>query len=548
MKGEGPRFVDHAEAAGLRFVFDNGRSPSRQLPETTAGGVGLLDYDGDGWLDVYLVQGGPFPPNPARPPTGDRLFRNRGDGTFDDVMERSGLGRMDRGFGHGVTVGDFDNDGHPDLFLTRWRGYALYRNDGHGRFEDVTARAGLDGDRDWPTSAAFADLDNDGDLDLYVCHYLQWDAGHPRLCNRTTFASPNERVEPDQNFNYCNPRWFPALADHLFRNDKGRFVEVTGAAGLAERSGRGLGVVAADLDDDGRVDLFVANDTTANFLWHNLGGMRFAEEGAAAGVACNASGAFQAGMGTALGDLEGDGRADLFVTNFYGESTTFYRNLGSGMFSDQTVGIGLAGPSRFLLGFGIAAFDANNDGWLDLATANGHVNDDRPDYPYAMPSSLLIGGPDGRLRDVTDAAGDCWSVPRVGRGLAVGDLDNDGRIDVLILPQQSPLAYLHNQTAGGHAVTFLLEGTKSNRDGVGAVITVTAGGRRRRAWRYGGGSYQSASDPRIHFGLDCDRIEQVEVRWPSGRTDRFEQVDVDCLYRLREGAATPTLLRRFRSR
>ncbi len=540
-----PRFVDRAEAAGLRFVFDNGRSPLRQLPETSAGGVGLLDYDGDGWLDVYVVQGDRFPPDPTHPHAGDRLFHNRGDGTFEDATERSGIAGMRRGFGHGVTVGDFDNDGDPDLFITRWRSYALYRNRGDGRFEDVTERAGLGGDRDWPTSAAFADLDGDGDLDLYVCHYLKWDAEHPTLCDRITFAPVSKRVEPGQNYNYCNPRLFPAVADHLFRNDAGRFVDVTAGSGIVDGDGRGFGVVAADVDDDGRVDLFVANDTTANYLWHNLGGMKFEELGTATGVACNAAGTFQAGMGTAVGDLDADGRPDLFVPNFYGESTTFFRNLGAGMFADQTAAVGLAGPSRFLLGFGIATFDANNDGWLDLATANGHVNDDRPDYPYAMPASLLIGGRDGRLTEVGRTADDPWSVPRVARGLAVGDLDNDGRVDVVMIAQQEPLAYLHNRTAGGHFITFLLEGTRSNRDAVGAVVTVTAGGRSRRAWRYGGGSYQSASDPRIHFGLEVDRIEDVEVRWPSGRVDRFKGLGVDRGYRLREAGATPVPLPGF---
>jgi hypothetical protein len=335
------------------------------------------------------------------------------------------------------------------------------------------------------------------------------------------------------------------MPDHVFRNDGGRFADVTAAAGCAEREGRGFGVVAVDVDDDSRIDLLVANDQSANDFWHNVGGMRFEELGTSSGVACNASGAFQAGMGIAVGDLDADGRPDLFVTNFYGESTTYFRNLGAGMFADQTAAAGLAGPSRFLLGFGVAAFDANNDGWLDLATANGHVNDDRPDYPYAMPALLLVGGRDGRLSEVARTDDDPWSVPRVARGLAVGDLDNDGRVDVVILEQNGPLAYLHNQTADGHFLTLLLEGTRSNRDAVGAVVTVSAGGRSRRAWRHGGGSFQSASDPRIHFGLEVDRIEDVEVRWPSGRVDRYEGLRADRGYRLREGDAKPLPLPGF---
>ena len=250
-------------------------------------------------------------------------------------------------------------------------------------------------------------------------------------------------------------------------------------------------------------------------------------------------------MGTACGDLDGDLLPDLFVTNFYGESTSFFKNIGSGIFADQTAAIGLAAPSRFLLGFGIALLDADDDGRLDLATANGHVNDDRPDYPYAMPATLMMGGSDGRLADATQKAGLPWTVLRVARGLAVGDVDNDGRTDVIIIAQQSPLGYFHNQTMGGHAVSLALEGTRSNRDGVGAVVTIKAGGRTRRAWRYGGGSFLSASDPRIHFGLGQDPIDYVEVRWPSGQVDRFEGLQVDRGYRLREGDPKPIDLRSF---
>ena len=531
-----PIFRDDAESAGLHFVFDNGQSPRRQLPETTAGGVGLLDYDGDGWLDLFLVQGGEFPPDPARPNTGDRLFRNRGDGTFDDATERAGVARMSRGYGHGVTVGDIDNDGHPDLFVTRWRSYALYHNRGDGTFEDWTERAGFEGDRNWPTSAAFADFDNDGDLDLYVCHYLVWDAGQPHLCERK--AQPGQSIDIERRYDYCMPNPFPSQPDHLFRNDGGRFVDVTAEAGLVDLNGRGLGVVAADFDDDGSVDLFVANDTTANYYYRNKGSMKFEETATSAGVACNAEGAFQAGMGTAFGDADGDGIPDLLVTNFYGESTSFFKNMGKGVFADQTSAIGLTAPSRFLLGFGIALFDANNDGRPDLAQTNGHVVDSRPAYPLEMPGLIMLGGDEGRFTDVTQKVGAPWSTPRIGRALAVGDLDNDGRTDAVIISHRSPLGFFHNQTlAAGHWVDFVLEGTRSNRDGIGAVVTVTSGGRARRAWRFGGGSFQSASDPRLHFGLGPGRVDTVEVRWPSGQVDRFTNLVSDHLYRLREGSA-----------
>jgi hypothetical protein len=326
------------------------------------------------------------------------------------------------------------------------------------------------------------------------------------------------------------------LPDHLFRNDGGRFVDATASAGLADRDGRGLGVVAADVDDDGRVDLFVANDGTANFLLRNLGGMRFEEVAQASGVAGNASGGYQAGMGIAAGDLDGDGRLDLLVTNFYGESTTFFRSLGGGVFADSTDVVGLSGPSRGLLGFGIALFDANDDGRLDVATTNGHVNDDRPEFPWMMPCQLLVGGPDGRLADVSREAGPPWSVFRLGRGLASGDLDGDGRVDLVVLPQGSPLAFFRNGTRGGHCVTLRLQGTTSNRDAVGAVITARVGERTLRAWRTGGGSYQSASDGRIHFGLgDSNRADSVEVRWPSGRVDKHSGLDAGRTYLLREG-------------
>jgi tetratricopeptide (TPR) repeat protein len=531
-----PVFTDDAKASGLRFRFDNGATPARQIPETMSGGVGLLDYDGDGWLDVYVVQGGRFPPDPARPPAGDRLFRNRGDGTFEDVTAASGIADIARGYGHGVAVGDYDNDGRPDLFITRWRAYALYRNEGDGTFRDVTNTAGLGGDRDWPTSAAFADLDGDGDLDLYVCHYLQWDAEHPQICFD----------EEKKKNSYCAPQRFHHLPDHLFRNDCGRFVDVTKPAGINDWHGQGLGVVAIDLDDDGHLDLFVANDQSPNFFFRGRGGLKFEEVAEISGLAVNANGGFQAGMGVACGDLDGDGRPDLGVTNFYNESMTFYHNLGEGIFTDHTAEIGLAVPTRYRLGFGTAFVDVDNDGHLDVAIANGHVDDFRPEIPYAMPAQLLVGGEHGHLTDVSDRAGPPWQVPRVGRGLAAGDLDNDGRVDLLLVAQDTPLAYFHNRTPDGHALTLRLEGTTSHRDAVGARVTVLAGGRRRVAWRFGGGSYQSASDPRLHFGLgDSDLVETIEVAWPSGRIDRFGPLPADAGYLLREGQSEPRPLPGF---
>jgi tetratricopeptide (TPR) repeat protein len=577
-----PVFTDDAGVSGLRFRFDNGASPSRQIPETMSGGVGVLDYDGDGWLDVYLVQGGPFPPvpnpnrnrnpnpnrnlnlnlnrNPAPPPVppapgaaspgphdqgrqipasqGDRLFRNRQDGTFEDVTSASGIAKLAQGYGHGVAVGDYDNDGHPDLFVTRWRAYALYRNQGDGTFRDVTTAVGLGGDRDWPTSAAFADLDGDGDLDLYVCHYLQWDAEHPRICFD----------EEKKKNSYCAPQHFRHLPDHLFRNDCGRFVDVTQRAGINDWHGEGLGVVATDLDDDGKLDLFVANDQSANYFFRNRGGLKFEELGETSGLSGNANGGFQAGMGVACGDLDGDGRPDLGVTNFYNESMTFYHNLGSGIFADHTAEAGLAVPTRYQLGFGTAFLDVDNDGYLDVAIANGHIDDFRPEIPYAMPAELLLGSEGGKLTDVSSGAGAPWQVLRVGRGLAAGDLDNDGRMDLLLVAQDGPLAYFHNRTAGGHFLTVRLEGTASNRDAVGARMTVIAGGRRRVVWRFGGGSYQSASDPRLHIGLgDADRVEVLEVAWPSGRLDRFGPLRADAGYHIREGSA-PKPLAGFHSR
>jgi hypothetical protein len=521
-----PDFVDAADSAGLRFVYENGQTSIHQLPERMGGGLAIFDYDGDGWLDVYAVQGGRFSSVSGRGGSGDRLYRNRGDGTFQDATETTNLGGCHGGYGHGVTIGDYDNDGWPDVFVTRFGLYALYRNQGDGSYEDVTEPSGLAGARGWPTSAAFADLDGDGDLDLYVCHYVAWDAANPRIC-RDARASA---------YISCNPLLLESEPDRLYRNDGGRFVDVSAEAGIADRTGRGLGVLAADLDGDDRVDLYVANDMTANFLWRNRGEMQFEEIGHQAGVAANASGGYQAGMGIACGDLDRDGRVDLAVTNFYGESTSFFRNLGQGLFCDDSRAVGLAGASRQLLGFGVVFLDFNNDGYLDLASANGHVDDFRPHFPYEMRAQLLAGSASGRLDDISDRAGAPWKRVYMGRGLAAGDLNHDGRTDLALLAHNRPLVYMENRSEAGHFLDVILEGTASNRDAVGARVAVWAGGMRQVAVRFGGGSYQSASDRTLHIGLGTmDRIDVMEVRWPSGRTDRFEGLRADACYWVSEG-------------
>ncbi|WP_165226704.1 FG-GAP-like repeat-containing protein [Aquisphaera insulae] len=537
--GATPVFADDAREAGLVFAFDNGANPLHHMPETMSGGVGLLDYDGDGWMDVYVTQGGPFPQDPAAPTTtGDRLFRNRRDGRFEDATRSTGLAAFARGYGHGVTVGDYDNDGHPDLFITRWRRYALYRNRGDGTFEDATEKAGLGGPRDWPTSAAFADLDGDGDLDLYVCHYLAWDADQPNPC----------WDDRKHRYSYCSPQYFAPLTDHLFRNDRGRFVDVTVEAGIVDRDGRGMGVVAADLDDDGRLDLYVTNDQTANFLFHNKSGMKFEDVAQSSAAASNGEGTYQASMGLTCGDADGDGLPDLAVTNFFNEYTTLYLNRGGGVFADASDEAGLAVATRHRLGFGLSFLDVDNDGHLDLASANGHVDDFRPEVPFQMPSQLLMGTGKGRFVDATEAAGAPWTVPRVARSLAVGDLDNDGRVDLVIVSHDTPLAYYHNRTPGGHWLTLGLEG-EGCRDAIGARVVVTSGGRRLTSWRIGGGSYQSSSDPRLHFGLGpVDRVDLVEVTWPSGRVDRHGPLAADRGYRLREGRGEAEALAGFEAR
>lgn len=543
-------FQDQSKASGLEDFVHRNQSESSNLvpPLSSSGGLGLIDYDNDGLEDVYLVQSGVFPSDPQLMTNQDKLFRNLGNGKFRDVSEETGIQQVVPGFGHGVTVGDIDNDGFSDIFLTRWRSYRLLKNLGNGRFVDITDKAGLGGERDWPTSAAFADLDNDGDLDLYVCHYMEWIEGKHYPC-----------IDPSRPNTYdCRPRDFPSLQDHLFRNDHGIFMDVSQESGIAQadQEGRGLGVVAIDVNNDQRVDLFVANDTTANFLFINQGNMKFEESAFSSGVAANGQGGFQAGMGVAASDFNQDGWPDLAVTNFFNESTTLFQNLGNGLFVDRTASQGVTASSRFRLGFGIVFADFDLDGLADFMTANGHVTDGRPAIPWKMPLQIFQNRRISSIRhqksanhavsgsgvsqhyvDVSSTAGTIFQKELLARGLVATDLDLDGRIDVLVQSQNDPTIFLQNNTKTANNWLCLdLRGTTSNSDAVGCRIEMTSESNTLTTWRTGGGSFQSAPSDRIHIGLGRDSIvKTLKVTWPTGSVSLFANLQSNRIYEITEG-------------
>lgn len=521
-----PRFVEQAAAAGLRFTLDSGLTDDMFIADTMGGGVGLLDADGDGLLDVYFVSGCPLPVDPASPPAPNRLFRNKGDGGFSDETARAGVGGV--GYGMGCASADYDADGDADLFVTGLGRTVLYRNNGDGSFSDVTEEAGVQSDR-WTTAAGFADLDGDGDLDLVVVTYVDANPGDRRDCR----DAAGERI-------HCPPGKFSAQADHLFRNNgDGTFTDVAGEAGLNAPEGRGLGLAVADLDGDGLLDLYIANDASPDFLYRNLGALRFEEVGASSGVSSNGEGLSTASMGVAAEDLDGDGLLDLFHANFRNEANTLSRNLGGGQFLDATATAGLDAPSRPVTGFGTAAFDADNDGRIDLFVANGHV-DDQPGLgqPMAQPPHFYRGGPGGRFALVeASPPGGYFSRRFVGRGAAAGDLDNDGRVDLVVVHRDGPAALSRNVSDAGHWLMLRLIGGRSGPSPVGARVTCLAGGRTIVRHVTTGTGYLSAQDPRTHLGLGQAKvIESLEVAWPSGLKQRWTDLRADRILEIREGA------------
>jgi hypothetical protein len=527
-----------AEASGITWVHDNALSAERYLPETLGPGVAFLDYDNDGWMDIYLVNSGPcdfFKPNR---PIRNALYKNNRDGTFTDVTEKAGVAGGT--FGMGVAVGDYNNDGFADIFVTSYGKCLLYRNNGNGTFTDVTQKAGLTCPG-WTTSAVWFDYDNDGYLDLFVCSFVEYGL------NKHVFCGDN-RVGRHY---YCIPRIFRPTSSFLFHNNKdGTFTEVGRGTDIEKALGKGLGVVAADVNNDGLIDLFVANDTVQNFLFMNRGNGKWEETGLAAEVGFSANGQPRSGMGVDSADFDGDGWQDLFVANVDQEMFSLYKNNKDETFTDVAHANGIADSTRLLSGWGLKFFDYDNDGNVDLFLANGHPDDMIEMYSekvrYKEP--LLLFHNDGqRLRNVSDQAGPVFSKVFPARGLAIGDFNNDGRIDVLIGNNGgAPVLLRNNAGADNHWLGIKLVGTSCNRDAIGARITWSAGGVKRTQMKVGGGSYLSSHDPRVVLGLGkYIKPDWVEIKWPlpSGKTERFTDLPADRYVTITEGRAVQDQLR-----
>lgn len=536
-------FADVTRTAGVNFQHQAPHSSRRYLLETMGSGAALFDYDNDGRLDLFLVNGAPFGdyvrpgtiPTKSGPEYWDRLYHQRADGTFEDVTEKAGLqGHL---YGMGVAVGDYDNDGFQDLYVTAFGGNRLYHNHGDGTFTDVTAKAGVGGSG-WSTSAAWVDLDNDGYLDLIVLRYVQWDWND-------VWCGPRE------NRNYCHPDVFPPISMLVFHNNgDGTFTEQAAKLGL-DKPAKALGIAIADYDLDGRPDIFVANDSMAEFLFHNQGNGTFEEIGLEAGVAVDMSGRTFAGMGVDFSDFDNDGYPDLVVGALSNQVYALYRNDKDGTFTYDSFLTGVGSISLLHSGWGMRFMDYDNDGWKDLLVAQGHdldtIQQTFPQLRYREPIMLLRNVDGKKFVDVGPASGEVFQQRWVGRGLAVGDINNDGLVDAVVTENGGPAHILINQTrTSNHWIGFKLVGHKSNRDGIGSVIRIDTSAGSQWYTVTTASSYLSSSDVRAHFGIGKDTtVMKVEVRWPSGCVQTLENVKGDQYVKVDEPVSlTPSVTHR----
>ena len=517
------RLVDVTARAGIRFRHNNGAFGKKYLPETMGPGCAFLDYDNDGWQDILLVNGTGWPERPGRPST-LALYRNNRDGTFRDVTREAGLAQPM--YGLGVAVGDYNNDGYPDLFISCLGQSRLFQNTGKGSFVDVTRKSGLWGREGFSCSAMWVDYDRDGLLDLVVTNYVRWSA------DQDIFCSFDGRQKA-----YCTPEAYRGTTSWLFRNlGNGRFEDVTAKSGLFDSSSKSLGVAMLDYDRDGWPDLFLANDTQPNKLYRNQRNGTFQEIAVKAGVAFSEDGKARAGMGVDVADLENSGNPTLAVTNFHNEMLALFQGTQGGAFVDRAPATEVGRVTRRSLGFGCFFFDADLDGQLDLLVVNGHIDNTIPNVEYAQAPHLFLHTGGGRFRDAAAAAGREFASPKVGRGAAFGDFDNDGDLDVLITTNGGP-AYLYrnDQLRGHRSVRLRLIGTKSNRDAIGATVRAFMAGQTSSRTVKSGGSYLSQSELPVTFGLGRrDGIDRAIVHWPSGGTDEFRNIKAG-RYELVEG-------------
>jgi hypothetical protein len=511
------RLVDVSSQAGIQFRHNSGAYGGKLLPETLGSGCAFLDYDRDGWQDILLVNAMDWPGHKRQRST-LRLYRNNRNGTFSDVTKSAGLDV--EVYGMGVAAGDYNNDGFPDILITCVGQNRLFRNTGKGTFVDATRASGLQGRQAFSTSALWFDYDRDGLLDLFVCNYVRWSPEHDVFCSLD-----------GKTKSYCTPEAYRGDTCWLFHNrGDGTFEDVTATSGIFDSSSKSLGVAIFDHDQDGWLDLLVANDTQPNKLYRNLGNGKFKDIAVEAGLAFSSEGKARAGMGVDIGDFENSGNPGIAITNFDNEMIGLYRAVRPGAYDDISVAAGIGLPSRNTLGFGCGFLDADLDGALDLAVANGHIDETvrniRGNVGYAQPPQLFLNQGNGKFRDVAAEAGGEFAQPKIGRGLAYGDFDRDGDLDILLTTNNGPaFLYRNDQVMQNRSIRFHLVGTKSNRDGIGAAVRIFYNGQSQSRFVRGGSSYLSQSELPVTFGLGKrDKIDRVTIEWPSGRIEEFKDL------------------------